>query len=99
MRENCTYSLSGGRWPARKRATSDPTAPATESRPERLEWSVGIESHGGKAAEKPGTTGLLVRRGEGSFAERNGELSARLRDSPRYEVVALGHAPRKSRNP
>src|SRR5450432_3834597 len=26
MRENCTYSLSGGRWPARKRATSDPTA-------------------------------------------------------------------------
>src|SRR5450432_3688297 len=26
MRENCTYSLSGGRWPARQRATSDPTA-------------------------------------------------------------------------
>src|SRR6266542_2397933 len=26
MRENCTYSLSGGRWLARKRATSDPTA-------------------------------------------------------------------------
>ena len=26
MRENRTYSLSGGRWPARKRATSDPTA-------------------------------------------------------------------------
>ena len=25
MRENCTYSLSGGRWPARKCATSDPT--------------------------------------------------------------------------
>src|ERR1700691_5293171 len=25
MRENCTCSLSGGRWPARKRATSDPT--------------------------------------------------------------------------
>src|ERR1035437_292436 len=25
MRENCTYSLSGGRWPAGKRATSDPT--------------------------------------------------------------------------
>jgi hypothetical protein len=25
MRENCTYSLSGGRWPACKRATSDPT--------------------------------------------------------------------------
>ena len=25
MRENRTYSLSGGRWPARKRATSDPT--------------------------------------------------------------------------
>ena len=25
MRENCTYSLSGGRWLARKRATSDPT--------------------------------------------------------------------------
>src|SRR5947207_11027471 len=24
-RGNCTYSLSGGRWPARKRATSDPT--------------------------------------------------------------------------
>jgi group II intron reverse transcriptase/maturase len=30
MRENCTYSLSGGRWPARKRATSDPT-PAKRS--------------------------------------------------------------------
>src|SRR5436309_15216682 len=28
MRENCTYSLSGGRWPARKRATSDPTPSA-----------------------------------------------------------------------
>ena len=27
MRENCTYSLSGGQWPARKRATSDPTGP------------------------------------------------------------------------
>src|SRR5215831_7043344 len=26
MREIRTYSLSGGRWPARKRATSDPTA-------------------------------------------------------------------------
>jgi hypothetical protein len=25
MRENRTYSLSGGRWPARKCATSDPT--------------------------------------------------------------------------
>jgi hypothetical protein len=25
MRENRTYSLSGGRWPVRKRATSDPT--------------------------------------------------------------------------
>ena len=25
MRENCTYSLSGGRWLARKCATSDPT--------------------------------------------------------------------------
>jgi group II intron reverse transcriptase/maturase len=25
MRENRTYSLSGGRWPARKRVTSDPT--------------------------------------------------------------------------
>jgi len=25
MRENCMYSLSGGRWPARERATSDPT--------------------------------------------------------------------------
>src|SRR5215471_11727057 len=25
MRENRTCSLSGGRWPARKRATSDPT--------------------------------------------------------------------------
>jgi hypothetical protein len=25
MRENCTYRLSGGRWLARKRATSDPT--------------------------------------------------------------------------
>jgi len=25
MREIRTYSLSGGRWPARKRATSDPT--------------------------------------------------------------------------
>src|ERR1035441_9234639 len=30
MRENCTYSLSGGRWLARKRATSDPT-PAKRS--------------------------------------------------------------------
>jgi hypothetical protein len=28
MRENCTYSLSGGRWLARKRATSDPTPEA-----------------------------------------------------------------------
>jgi hypothetical protein len=26
IRENRTCSLSGGRWPARKRATSDPTA-------------------------------------------------------------------------
>jgi RNA-directed DNA polymerase len=36
MRENCTYSLSGGRWPARKRATSDPTPlnrPNKEGRP------------------------------------------------------------------
>src|SRR5260370_18138908 len=33
-------------------------APATEQRPERLEWSVGIESHGCKAAEQASTTVL-----------------------------------------
>src|SRR5450756_952539 len=32
---------------------------ATERRPERLEWSIGLESHERRAAEKPGTTGLL----------------------------------------
>jgi retron-type reverse transcriptase len=42
MRENCMYSLSGGRWPARKRATSDPTSmnpsnKATEQQAEAAE--------------------------------------------------------------
>src|SRR6266542_2984075 len=37
-------------------------AAKTGRRPERLEWLVGIESHGLKAAEKSGTTGHPIRR-------------------------------------
>ena len=42
MREIRTYSLSGGRWPARKRATSDPT-------PEKL--SNKADNHAAEAVE------------------------------------------------
>src|SRR6202165_825211 len=35
MRETCTYSLSGGRWLARKRATSDPTPRKQPNQSER----------------------------------------------------------------
>src|SRR5215467_12273939 len=42
MRENCTYSLSGGRWPACKRATSDPT-PAKRSNKEEESSAEGVE--------------------------------------------------------
>src|SRR6516165_10409114 len=45
IRENRTCSLSGGRWPARKRASSDP-APMNHSNNERTgEWE-------GKAADQ-----------------------------------------------
>ena len=45
MRENCTYGLSGGRWPAPKCATSDPT-------PEKLPNNA--DSHAAEVAEGRG---------------------------------------------
>ena len=42
MRENCTYSLSGGRWPACKRATFDPT-PQNRPNQEASAWAEGGE--------------------------------------------------------
>ena len=48
MRENRTYSLSGGRWPARKRATSDPT-PAKQ--PNKTSGDAGGGGCGGKASD------------------------------------------------
>ena len=58
MRENRTYSLSGGRWPARKRATSDPTAKKrsngggakgrrTKERSQRRNWRAGERADAG----------------------------------------------------
>src|SRR6266542_3868169 len=49
---------------AEQKSAEGIVTPATGRRPERLEWLVGLESHGGKAAEKPGATGRPVRRGE-----------------------------------
>jgi hypothetical protein len=67
MRENRTYSLSGGRWPARKRATSDPTpmnhpnkgrqllAEGEEGRPrtkENVSWSYTSPTQSGKSVSQ-----------------------------------------------
>jgi group II intron reverse transcriptase/maturase len=41
MRENCMYSLSGGRWPARKRATSDPTPVNLSNKEEQSSAEIG----------------------------------------------------------
>jgi group II intron reverse transcriptase/maturase len=69
MRENCTYRLSGGRWPARKRATSDPTptkqpnkggqplAEAVEGRPLTKENTSEPNSHRTRSRES-GPSGL-----------------------------------------
>ena len=43
MRENRTYSLSGGRWPARKRATSDPTPVNLSNKEEQSSAETGEE--------------------------------------------------------
>jgi len=59
MRENRTYSLSGGRWPARKRATSDPTARKRVMTAERR-----AEELKNGANEGTGTVQRDPRRGE-----------------------------------
>ena len=60
MRENCTYSLRGGRWPARKRATSDPTValPGADDAP----------------AIKPGFLRIVGDRAVQVVVERDGRL-------------------------
>ncbi len=70
MRENCTYSLSGGRWLARKRATSDPTptkqpnksqrspAEVAEGRPLTKENTPGPNPHRTPSRES-GPSGLV----------------------------------------
>ena len=43
MRENRTCSLSGGRWPARKRATSDPTPMNLSNKEDQTSAEIGEE--------------------------------------------------------
>src|SRR5580658_8218520 len=96
MRENCTYSLSGGRWPARKCATSDPTP---EKAPNKGKTSGGA---GGKAVDQgernerthgPGP-GLGTRvkgtsRRGGSRAKRQG-TQVHHAAAPRERATAFG---------
>ena len=58
MRENCTYSLSGGRWPAHKRATSDPTPMNQPNKGEQSSAEVGegrarIKENIGRSSTSP----------------------------------------------
>ena len=68
MRENCTYSLSGGRWPARRRATSDPTpmkGSNKEGKPtaESLEGRPGTEENVRQPHMHPTQGGKRVSQG------------------------------------
>jgi hypothetical protein len=70
MRENRTCSLSGGRWLARKRATSDPTLQlysAMKERPVESDlkqlWSkLGVEVEGRTITFNDGASWASVRR-------------------------------------
>lgn len=89
MRENRTCSLSGGRWPARKRATSDPTptkCPNNDGEPS----AEGLE---GRRPAKENTKQATAPRTQ----SRNGELSDLLgvrkaaRKDKRTRFTALLH--------
>ena len=61
MRENRTYSLSGGRWPARKRATSDPTGVACGEETKRRKPT--DKAILGRVSESPGGNASEPRTG------------------------------------
>src|SRR5215469_13906693 len=68
MRENCTYSLSGGRWPARKRATSDPTPMNQPNKGESVPAEAGegrarTKENIGQSSTSPTQSGERVSQG------------------------------------
>ena len=89
MRENCMYSLSGGRWPARTRATSDPTptkCPNNDGQPP----AEGME---GRRPTKENAGQATAPRTQSRISELSGLLGVRkaARKDKRTRFTALLH--------
>ena len=89
MRENCTYSLSGGRWPACKRATSDPTPTKCPNKGGKL-LAEGME---GRQPTKENTGQATAPRTQSRISELSDLLGVRkaARKDKRTRFTALLH--------
>ncbi len=89
MRENCTYSLSGGRWPARKRATSDPTPTKRLNKGEQSP-AEGVE---GSCSTKGNTeeAHTLRTQGRGGVSQGLGGVREAARKDKKRKFTALLH--------
>src|SRR5271157_2128498 len=84
MRENCTYSLSGGRWPARKCATSDPTPMNRPNKESRLsaeggEGSPRIKENASPTHTSPTQSGEHVTQGLAGVRQAALTLASKIR--------------------
>src|SRR5260370_17338374 len=92
MRENRTCSLSGGRWPARKRATSDPTPAKCPNKGEQAP-AEGME---GRRPTKENIGQTTPRRTQSRTSELSGLLGVRevaRRDKRTRFPALLPHVP------
>ncbi len=89
MRENCTYSLSGGRWLARKRATSDPTPTKRLNKGEQSP-AEGVE---GSCSTKGNTeeAHTLRTQGRGGVSQGLGGVREAARKDKKRKFTALLH--------
>ena len=89
MRENCTYSLSGGRWPARKRATSDPTP---VNQPNKVEQSTAEVGEGrGRIKENTSQSHTLSTQDEVGVSQGLRGVRQTARERKRERFTALLH--------
>src|SRR5271157_457086 len=84
MRENCTYSLSGGRWPARKCATSDPTPMNRPNKESQLsaeggEGSPRIKENASPTHTSPTQSGEHVTQGLAGVRQAALTLASKIR--------------------
>src|SRR5271157_5429623 len=90
MRENCTYSLSGGRWPARKCATSDPTPMNRPNKESQLsaeggEGSPRIKENASPTHTSPTQSGEHVT--QGLAGARQASFDASIQDKSRMREI------------